>query len=181
MCTEEFSGSERYESFHLIGSFEGLNVDKRRQIQGPYLCSVSDVVVRMTNRFHHLQMKWCEHTLKCYWSSRVRTRTEFVDKWIPPKVYFALSWVLGRDCLTYSPCAICHLLHRAFLLDRLYKVYEMHESAPFCISDYLRVTHFVDPMLSAKRQEENASKRPLSVRCEKDRHAFQEAYMNPPF
>ena len=136
----------------------------------------------MTNRFHHLQMKWSEHILKNFWVRRVHTRSEFSEGHVPAEVRFALSWVLGRDVLDCTDLDVCHLLSRAFTLENVDGTFLIHQRAPFCIADFLNLTYFQpsplikNPPLSVEECERLGIYRPKTLRTEGDRADFQKIF-----
>lgn len=178
MYSPSHNGKERYH-FGLSNSFKGFGVDKKRRIRGWYPMEPTDVAVRMTVRFHHLQMKWSLHILKNFWYKRLRQRREFsLDYPVPAEVHLALSWVIGQDLMTCTDQQVRDLLSRAFVLDEIdgYFSYNSRE-APFCIGDFVNKTYFRVPLLRDPplREEkcEHLGEHPAEILDEDDRTAFR--------
>ena len=176
MCAYSPYDKERY-PFGLRESFKGFGADRRRTIAGVYSFETPDMTVRMSARFHHLQMKWSLHMLKNFWWERYTRQSRGQPYVCPilPELRFALSWVIGRDLMTCTDREFLDILSRAFFLDEHDgRFVGCQGDAPFCIGDFVKNTYFGMPLMrSTPLLEEEGITGSDDFLSEKGRNAFR--------
>ena len=176
MCSTYVYGKERYRFGCCSYSFKGFNADHRRTIAGVYSFERPDMTVRMSARFHHLQMKWSLHVLKNFWCQRIffKSRGQPYECPIKPELRLALSLVIGRDLMTCTDREFITILSRAFFMDEHYERFIGYRcNAPFCIGDFVKNTYFGMPLMRPTPLDEEGIKGSDDLMTEEARASFQ--------
>ena len=160
-------------------SFKGFGADRQRTIAGVYSFETPDMTVRMSARFHHLQMKWSLHVLKNFWCRRTLCQSRGLPYEFPilPEIRFALSWVIGRDLMTCNDQELIDILSRAFFMDEIHGRFLGYRcDAPFCVGDFVKDTYFGIPLMRSVPLDEEGIKGSDDLLAEKARTSFQRIY-----